>query len=92
VIAALLAQARTDEVFNAEYQRRVIQPRRDQARDILGRAVARGEISARIETEAAIDMIYGPLYHRLLHGHEPLTDRFVADVVDMVLTGILRDH
>jgi AcrR family transcriptional regulator len=92
VIAALLAQARTDEVFNAEYQRRVIQPRRDQARDILGRAVARGEISARIETEAAIDMIYGPLYHRLLHGHEPLTDRFVADVVDMVLTGILRDR
>jgi len=26
--------------------------------------------------------------HRLLHGHAPLSDRFVRDVVDMVLGGI----
>jgi hypothetical protein len=37
----------------------------------------------------AIDLFYGPLYHRLLHGHAPLDDQFVDDLVDMGLRGIL---
>ena len=90
VIAALLAEARTDPVFAAEYQRRVVEPRRDQAREILFRAIERGEVPADIRTEVAIDMIYGPLYLRLLQGHAPLTDRFVSDVVEMTLSGIQR--
>ena len=28
------------------------------------------------------------MYHRLLHGHAPLNDRFATDVIDMVLGGI----
>jgi len=92
VIAALITKARTDPVFDAEYQRRVVQPRREQAREIFRRAVGRGEIPAGIKTEVAVDMIYGPLYHRLLHGHAPLTARFVEDVVDMLLTGIQPAH
>jgi len=36
----------------------------------------------------ALDLIYGPLYHRLLHGHAPLDDAFARDAVDMALTGI----
>ena len=35
-----------------------------------------------------LDALYGPLYHRLLHGHAPLTDRFTQDVIDMALNGI----
>ena len=36
----------------------------------------------------ALDLLYGPLYHRLLHGHAPLDDAFVADVVDTTLAGL----
>jgi len=36
----------------------------------------------------ALDLLYGPLYHRLLHGHAELSDGFVADVVDMVIKAI----
>jgi hypothetical protein len=36
----------------------------------------------------ALDLLYGPIYHRLLHGHAPLNDRFVHDVIDTVLDGI----
>jgi hypothetical protein len=39
----------------------------------------------------ALDLLYGPLYHRLLHGHAPLNDRFVREVIDMVLDGVRRD-
>ena len=90
VIAALLTEAQTDPAFAAEYRRRVVQPRRDQAREIFRRAVERGEVSEDISVEVALDLIYGPLYHRLLHGHAPLDDQFVREVVDLALGGIAR--
>jgi AcrR family transcriptional regulator len=88
VVAALLAEARTDPAFSAEYQRRMLEPRRDQARMIFAHAVARGEIPGETNVEVAIDVLYGPLYHRLLHGHAPLDDQFVDDLVEMALCGI----
>jgi len=88
VVAALLAEARTDADFAAEYQRRVLQPRRDQARAIFDRAIERGEISPELDVEVALDLIYGPFYHRLLQGHAPLDNAFVKAAVDLALSGI----
>ena len=88
VIAALLTEVHTDPAFAAEYRQRVVEPRREQARTVLHRAIDRGEIPADTNIEVALDLLYGPLYHRLLHGHAPLGDRFVTDVVDMALRGI----
>jgi AcrR family transcriptional regulator len=88
VIAALVTEAQTDPVFAAEYRHRVVEPRRDQARAIFRRAIERGEIPADTKIEVALDLLYGPLYHRLLHGHAPLNDRFTQDVIDMALNGI----
>ena len=88
VVAALLMEGQTDPAFSAEYQRRMVEPRRDQARAIFGHAIERGEIPADTKVEVAIDLLYGPLYHRLLHGHAPLDDQFVDDVVDMALRGL----
>jgi AcrR family transcriptional regulator len=88
VVAALIMEGQTDPSFSAEYQRRLVEPRRDQARAIFADAIARGEIPAETKVEVAIDLIYGPLYHRLLHGHAPLDDRFVDDIVELALRGI----
>jgi predicted nucleotidyltransferase len=59
-------------------------------RAAFARAVERGEASADLDIDVALDLIYGPLYHRLLHGHAPLTERFAEQVVDLALSGILR--
>jgi AcrR family transcriptional regulator len=88
IITALLTEVHTDPAFAAEYHKRVVEPRRDQARTILRRAIERGELPAGTNVEVAVDLIYGPLWHRLLHGHAPLTDRFVQDVVTAALNGI----
>jgi AcrR family transcriptional regulator len=90
VIAALITEAQTDPGFAAEYRARFVEPRRGQAREVFRRAIDRGEIPADTKIEVALDMLYGPLYHRLLHGHAPLNDRFVRDVVDGALNGIVR--
>jgi AcrR family transcriptional regulator len=88
VIAALLTEAQTDPAFAAEYRARFVKPRRDQGRTIFRRAIERGELPAGTKIEVALDLLYGPIYHRLLHGHAPLNDRFVRDVIDTALNGI----
>jgi AcrR family transcriptional regulator len=87
-IAALVTEAQTDPAFAREYRERFVEPRRDQARAIFRRAIERGEIPAGTKIEVALDLLYGPVYHRLLHGHAPLNDRFIRDVIDTALGGI----
>jgi AcrR family transcriptional regulator len=88
VIAAFLTEAHTDPAFEEKYRVRFVEPRREQGRAAFARAAARGEIPKDINVEVALDMLYGPVYHRLLHRHAPLTDRFVAEVLDAVLRGL----
>ena len=89
VLGALITEAQTDPDFAKEYHDRVVEPRRDQARAILRRAADRGELPTDTQVEVALALLFGPLYHRLLHGHAPLNDRFVTNVVDLALSGIL---
>ena len=88
VIAALITEAQTDPAFGEQYRERFVEPRRAQARPILEHAVERGELPPSTDIELALDLLYGPLYHRLLHGHAPLNDSFLRDLVDTVLAGL----
>ena len=88
VIAALIAEAQADPPFAEQYRERFVEPRRAQARPILTQAIERGELPATTDVELALDLLYGPLYHRLLHGHAPLSERFLRDLVDTVLAGL----
>jgi AcrR family transcriptional regulator len=92
VIAALITEAQTDPAFGRQYRERFVEPRRDQVRPILLDAIARGELPPNTDVELALDLLYGPLYHRLLHGHAPLTERFLRDLVDTVLAGLTSVH
>jgi AcrR family transcriptional regulator len=90
VLAALITAAQTDPTFAEHYRTRFLEPRRDRARAVLAHAIDRGEIPANTNVEVTLDLVFGAIYHRLLHGHAPLTDRFVVDVVDTVLHGIVQ--
>ncbi|HEX6454293.1 MAG TPA: TetR/AcrR family transcriptional regulator [Trebonia sp.] len=90
VIGALVTEAATDPSFGELYRARYVEPRRAQARIVVARAVERGDLPAGIDVEATLDLLYGPVYHRLLHGHAPLTPEFAKYVVRTVVAG-LRD-
>jgi AcrR family transcriptional regulator len=90
VIADLVSQAQSDPEFARVYRTHFVEQRRVPMRAAFERAIARGEVRDDLDLEVALDLIYGPLYHRLLHGHEPLTARFAQDVVDLALAGIAQ--
>jgi AcrR family transcriptional regulator len=57
ILTALLTKARNDPDFGQAYRARFVEPRRDQARAMLARAIARGEIAADTDIEVAIDVL-----------------------------------
>lgn len=88
IIAALVTEAHTDPEFAERYLAHFVEPRREPAREIFRQAIERGEIRPGTKVEVAIDLLYGPLYHRLLHGHAALDEGVAADVVDIVIAGL----
>jgi AcrR family transcriptional regulator len=88
VMAAFIAEAQLNPEFAAAYHSHFISLRRESARMALARAIARGDVPEQIDVEAAIDLVYGPIYHRLLHGHAPVTQRFARTVVDLAVAGM----
>ncbi len=90
VIAAFINRAQNDPEFAEEYRARFVQPRREEARIIFARAIDRGEIRADTDVEAALDLLYAPFYHRALHGHAKLSDRFTRTIVGYVVAAVAR--
>jgi AcrR family transcriptional regulator len=85
VLSALISRAQSDPAFAEEYRARFVEPRREQARRIFARALERGEMAPDSDVEAAVDLLYGPFYHRVLHGHAAVDERFVRAVVGYVV-------
>jgi AcrR family transcriptional regulator len=86
-LVGLVAEAQTDPELAVAWRDRVVVPTRAQHRHIIEHAIDRGEIPADSDPEILVDMLYGPAYHRLLHGHLPLSDTFVRQVGAMVAAG-----
>src|SRR4051794_11559662 len=63
----------------------VIQTRREAYRRVLNRATARHELHPDVDEEFIIDLLIGPLWTRLLITRQPVTERLVDEVVDVVL-------
>ena len=88
ILAGLIAAAQLDAGLAVAWRERVLGSLRAQQRILLDRAIERGEIPADTDQEVVLDLLFGAAYHRLLHGHQPLTDKFARQVVDLIIAGI----
>jgi AcrR family transcriptional regulator len=87
-MAVLVAKAAGDPSLREAYLDHIVRPLRAQARVFFDRAIERREIASDVDVDVAIDLVYGAMYHRVFHGHAPLSDRFAKTVVDTVVAGI----
>jgi AcrR family transcriptional regulator len=90
MLAGLVAEAQRDPALAEAWRDRVIEPLRAQHSIMLERAVQRGELPADVDSDVVLDLLYGAAYHRLLQGHRPLSERFVREVVDLIVAGVPR--
>ena len=88
VMLALIGQAQHDEEVAMVFRQRYLDERRALDKAILERGVARGEIRADTDLDLSIDMLYGPVYHRVLLTGLPVDGAFTDGLVDRVLVSI----
>ena len=88
VINELIAEGQFDSKLAEEYRLRYFNPRRLDSRHILERGVQRGELKQDVDPEICIDLIYGPLFYRLLVTGENLDEAFIKILVTYAFEGI----
>jgi AcrR family transcriptional regulator len=81
--ALIVARHRDPEL--AEAHRAFVAARRAEAAGIVRRGVERGEIRADADVELVVDLVAGPLFHRILINGDALDAGYVDRLVEAVL-------
>ena len=87
-VAALIAEGQADPELAEALRSRWLSVRRTEAKDILEMGIERGELRDDIDLEVAVDILYGPIYFRMLAGHAPLDGDFAEALADHAFAGL----
>ncbi|WP_052088185.1 TetR/AcrR family transcriptional regulator [Paenibacillus wynnii] len=91
IITELIGEGQFDLGLAEAYRTRYFNPRRLEARDLLEQGAQRGELRENLDIELSIDLIYGPIFYRLLLTGEKLDDAYVQCLVTTAFEGIKSD-
>lgn len=92
MIRAVVAAAQHDRQVADAFVRNFLAPRRADACAAYRRAQDRGQLRDDVDPEVGIDLVYSPLYFRLLVGHQPLDDTATARIIAAAWHGLAPDH
>jgi AcrR family transcriptional regulator len=85
VMRGLMADAVHDEEFRAVLLSAFIAKRAEALKQIFERGMARGEVAAATDFDFACELIYGPMWYRLLLQHGKLDARFARQLTASVM-------
>ena len=88
LMRSLIADAQSQDEIATAIREQWLRPRRAVAADLIRRGVAEGEFRPDIDVEITLDLLFAPVYYRLLLGHEPMTDAFADAAVAHLVTGL----
>ncbi len=89
VINEFIAGGQFDPKLAEEYRLWYFRPRRLESRRILERGIQRGEIKKDLDLELCIDLLYGPLFYRLLVTGETVDGAVLKVLIQYAFEGIL---
>lgn len=87
-LVGLIAEVQRDPELAEIWLEKFVKPVRSQHHVMIDRAVERGEIAKTVDSDVAIDLLFGPAYHRLLQTHFVLNDRFARNLVETIVNGL----
>jgi len=90
-IAGLIAEIQSNERVGEAFRENFLRSRREAAFTVLRRGRERGELNKGIDFDVAVDSLYGPVYYRLLLGHQPLDRKFGKALLAQLCRGLLVD-
>jgi AcrR family transcriptional regulator len=88
VMQGLASDLAADPVLGGAFRRRVVARSAGEVARLLQRGIERGEIRPDADVEIATQLLFGPVYYRLLFTGQPLDRRFAEQVVDAFLAPV----
>jgi AcrR family transcriptional regulator len=89
-VAAMIAAAQSETELAKAFRNHFILESRKEGLRILERAVEQKELRDDLDFDVVLDLIYAPLYFRLLVGHGPLDKKFTDLIIDELLKGLRK--
>ena len=90
-ITLTLAAADPESELTRAFRNQIILRSRESGRQKIDAAVAEHEIAEPADMETILDMIYGPLFYRILVGHQPLTEKFADSLTRLAIKALRAD-
>lgn len=88
LVRHLLAAAASDREVGTAMLEQWLEPRRERAAHHLERGVAQGVVRPDLDVALVVDVLFAPVYHRLVWGHAPLDADLARRVCDLVWPSI----
>jgi AcrR family transcriptional regulator len=88
LMRALAADAQSQPEVAVALREQWFGPRRAVAAEIIRKGIENGELRGDLDLAATLDLVFAPVYYRLLFSHEPLDEEFAARSIEQVLHGI----
>jgi AcrR family transcriptional regulator len=85
---SLLGAAQEDPDLAKSVRENMIEPRVRDCRDRLRHAQEQGQLRQDIDLDDAIELLYAPLYYRLLLHNRLPSEKQVADIIELAFTGL----
>lgn len=92
LIRELVADSQGDPALAKDFRDRFFAHRRARGAATLEQGIATGELRPDLDVDDAIDVLYGPLWLRLLVRHRPLSQAAADNVLDLVWPGLENDQ
>jgi AcrR family transcriptional regulator len=88
VMQGLVSDLASDDVLATAFREQVVRARLAEVRRLVDRGVERGDLRPEPDYELAHELLFGPIYYRLLLSGAPLDARLAERVVDAVLPAL----
>lgn len=85
IVAQIIAEGQSDPDVLREFRERFWYGRRAMALELVNEARRLGEFRDDIPAEIQLDLLFSPIYFRLLAGHAPLDQQFADSHCDAVM-------
>lgn len=89
LMRSLAADAQSQPEIAAALREQWLAPRRAVSLAILRDGMMSGELRVDLDLEATVDILYAPLYYRLLFGHAPLDQAAIEPLIDLARRAIV---
>jgi AcrR family transcriptional regulator len=91
IVRGLIDETGRNPELAAALKESLTLPRRAALAAMLDRAASRGELRPGLDPDVVIDLVFGPVYHRLLVTNESVTPRVMRDLTDLVMRAIATE-